>query len=212
MISRSAARHPLAAVVPTVLAASLSLSFAFGAALVTSVISAAPASAHAVLIKITPNAGAQVTQAPTEVVMEFNEAIGSSFVAVVVTNATGVNVARAKPKVLGDKVTQALNPDLTSGGYRVAYRVTSDDGHPVTGESKFTLRLPAATSPATSAASPSATPSAASPSAAASAAHSAEGPAADQGSWLAQNLFPVSGALGLLIIGAGLLLRERRRH
>lgn len=212
MFSRSAARRPLAAVLPTVLAAGMALSFAFGAALVTSVISAAPASAHAALVKITPIAGARLTQAPTEVVLEFNEPIGSNFSTVVVTNATGVNVGSGTPTMLGGKVTQPLSPGLTSGDYRVAYRVTSVDGHPVTGEARFTLALAARRSPAASAAAPSASPSAATPSAPATATLSAEGPTADQGGWLARNLLPVSGAVGLLIIGAGLLLWERRRH
>jgi copper resistance protein C len=212
MFSRSAARRPLAAVLQAVLAAGVALSFAFGAALVTSVISAAPASAHAVLVKITPAASAKLTTAPSQVVVEFNETVGSTFTTVVVTNATGLNVARGKPTVLGATVTQALSPDLTSGEYRVVYRVSSDDGHPVTGDSRFTLTLAPRTSPATSAAAPSASPSAATPSAPATATLSAAGPTADQGGWLAQNLFPVLGAVGLLIIGAGLLLWERRRH
>lgn len=212
MFSRSAARRPLAAVLQAVLAAGVALSFAFGAALVAWVISAAPASAHAVLVKIAPAADAKLTTAPSQVVVEFNEPVGSTFAAVVVTNAAGVSVGSGKPTVLGGKVTQPLSPEMTSGAYRIAYRVTSDDGHPVTGESKFTLTLASGLSPATSAAAPSASPSAATPSVPVTATLSAAGPTTDQGGWLAQNLFPVSGAVGLFIIGAGLLLWERRRH
>jgi copper resistance protein C len=212
MFSRSAARRPLAAVLQAVLAAGVALSFAFGAALVTSVISAAPASAHAVLVKITPAADAKLTTAPSQVVVEFNETVGSTFAAVVVTNAAGVSLSSGKPSVLGGKLTQALRPEMASGDYRVAYRVTSDDGHPVSGESKFTLTLAAGPTPATSAAAPSASPSAAAPSAPATSTLRAEGTTADQRGWLAQNLFPVAGAVGLLIIGAGLLLWERRRR
>jgi methionine-rich copper-binding protein CopC len=208
MFSHSSSRRPLG----TVMACIVGLSFAFGAALVTSVISAAPASAHAVLVKITPAADAKLTTAPSQVVVEFNETVGSTFAAVVVTNAAGVSLSSGKPTALGGKVTQALSPEMASGDYRVAYRVTSDDGHPVSGESKFTVTLAAGTSPATAAAAPSASPSAANPSVAATATHLAEGPTAEQGGWLAQNLFPVAGAVGLLIIGAGLLLWERRRR
>lgn len=213
MFSRSAARRPLAAVLPTVLAAGVALSFALGAALVTSVISAAPASAHAVLVGISPAADAKLTTAPTQVVVEFNEPVGSTFTTVAVTNvATGVNLSSGKPTVLGGKVTQPLGPEMASGAYRIAYKVSSGDGHPVTGESKFTLTLAARTSPAASAAAPSASPSKATPSSPATATLSAAGPTAEQGGWLAQNLLPVSGAAGLLIIGAGLLLWERRRR
>ena len=130
----SSSRRPLATVLLAVLAAGAALSFAFAAALVTSVISAAPASAHAVLVKITPTANAQLTTAPTQVVVEFNQPVSTNFARVVVTTAAGVDVAQGKATVLGAKVTQALIPDLTSGHYRVAFGVTSNDGHPVTGE------------------------------------------------------------------------------
>ena len=190
----------------------VALSFAFGAALVTLVISAAPASAHAVLVNITPAAGAKLTAAPSQVVVEFNEVVGSTFAAVVVTNAAGVNVAIGKPTVLGFKLTQPLSPEMASGAYRIAYKVTSDDGHPVDGESKFTLTLASGASPTSTAGTPSASPSAATPSVPVTATTSAEGPTAQQGGWLTQNLAPVSGAVGLLVIGAGVLLWERRRR
>lgn len=215
MFAPSTSRRPLAAVV----AAGLALSFAFGAALVTSVISAAPASAHAALIKITPDADAQLTTAPTQVVLEFDEPISTTFATVVVTTAAGVNVARGRPTVLGAKVTQALIPDMASGDYRVAYRMVSDDGHPVSGESKFTLALTPGTSPATSAgatsassSTTSASPSRATPSLPVAAAPPAEGTQAGQGDWRTRSLAPIAGAVGLLVIGAGVLLWKRQRH
>ena len=130
------------------LATGVALSFALGAVLVTSVISAAPASAHAALVKITPDADAQLTTAPTEVVLEFDEPVSATFATVVVTTAAGVTVARGKPTVLGAKVTQALSPTMASGGYRIAFRVVSNDGHPVSGQSRFTLTSPSGTTPA----------------------------------------------------------------
>jgi len=83
-------RSPLAAA----LAAGVALLFAFGAAVVTSVISAVPASAHAALVKITPDVDAQLTTAPTEVVLEFDESVSATFATVVVSTAAGVSVAR----------------------------------------------------------------------------------------------------------------------
>lgn len=225
MFAPSTSRRPLAAVV----AAGLALSFAFGAALVTSVISAAPASAHAALIKITPDADARLTTAPAQVVLEFDEPISTTFATVVVTTAAGVNVARGRPTVLGGKVTQALSPDLASGNYRVAYRVVSNDGHPVSGESTFTLALAPGTSPATSAGAPSATsassssapssttstasvsPSPATPSVAVAAAPPAEGTQVGQGDRPTRSLAPIAGAVGLLVIGAGVLLWKSQR-
>ena len=215
MFAPSTSRRPLS----TVLAAGFALSFAFGAALVTSVVSAAPASAHAVLIKITPEADAQLTTAPTQVVLEFDEPMSTTFSTVVVTTAAGVTVARGRPTVLGAKVTQVLSPGMASGDYRVAYRVVSADGHPVSGESNFTLALAPGTSPATSAGAPSASSSTtsaslsqATPSVPVAAASPAKGPKAGQGDWLTRSLALLAGAVGLLVIGAGVLLWERQRR
>lgn len=218
MFAPSTSRRPLS----TVLAAGFALSFAFGAALVTSVVSAAPASAHAVLIKITPEADAQLTTAPTQVVLEFDEPMSTTFSTVVVTTAAGVTVARGRPTVLGAKVTQVLSPGMASGDYRVAYRVVSADGHPVSGESNFTLALAPGTSPATSAGAPSASsapssttsasPSRAAPSVPVAAASPAEGPKTGQGDWLTRSLALLAGAVGLLVVGAGVLLWERQRR
>lgn len=196
----------------TVLATGVALSFAFGAALVTSVVSAAPASAHAALVKITPDANAQLATAPTEVVLEFDEPVSATFATVLVTTAAGVTVARGTPAVLGAKVTQALSPDLVSGGYRIAFRVLSDDGHPVSGESSFTLTLTPGTSFGTSGGTSSASPVPPTPSAAAAAGPSAKSPKRGQGSWLSSLLVPIAGALGLLVIGTGVLLWHRQRR
>jgi len=200
--SRLSSHRPLA----TLLAAGVALSFALGAALITSVVGAAPASAHAVMVKITPAAGEHLTAAPTQVVMRFNEPVGSSFTTVVVTNAAGVNMSQGKPAVLGGDVTQQLTPDIPAGEYRVVYRVTSDDGHPVTGESRFTLTLAPGAGPTTSPKAPSTTPTApaiATPSA-------GEADAGLQG-WLARFLLPVTGTFGLIVVGVGVLV-WRGRH
>lgn len=205
MLTRSSLRRRQRA-----LAAVVALSFAIGAALVTSVISAAPASAHAVLVRITPDAGAHLTTAPPEVVLEFDEPVSSSFATVVVTSPAGVSAARGGPTVLGTKVTQALSPDMASGDYRIAYRVVSDDGHPVTGESRFTLTLTSPRSPSTSVPpGSSSVPTLAVP---VDAAPPGESPRSGQGDGLARFLIPVAGAVGLLVIGAGVLRWERQRH
>ena len=212
LLSLSSSRRPLADVLKTLLAVGVTLSFAFGATLVTAVVSAAPASAHAVLVKISPAANAQLTRAPTQVVVEFNEPVSTKFARVVVTTARGVSAMQGPPTVLGGTVTQALSPGLTPGEYRVAFGVTSSDGHPITGESKFTLTLASGTSPSSAAEATPASPSTATPSVPVTAAPSAENSPADRGGWLTRNLVPVSGALGLLVIGGGVLLWERRRR
>jgi methionine-rich copper-binding protein CopC len=190
-----------------VFATCLSLFLAFGGALVTSLFSAAPASAHAVLVKITPAANSRLTSAPTEVVLTFDDPISTKFATVVVTGTAGVSVAQGKPTVLGAKVTQALSPSLASGSYRVAFRVTSADGHPVSGQSNFTLTLAPGSAPTTASGTASATPPVA-----VAAAPSGQEKATSQGSWLSRYIVPVSGAIGLLVIGLGVLVWERQRH
>lgn len=210
MFSRSSSRSPLAAV----LAAGVALSFALGAALVISVVGAAPASAHTALVTITPAANARLTDPPTQVVMVFNEPVSTTFVTVVVTNAAGVSVVKGKARVQGATVTQALSPDLASGAYRIAFRVISDDGHPVTGASTFTLALVPGTSPTPSATDP--TTSAGTPSAAPTDPVTKKPPAENndpvQESWAALLLVPIAGIFGLLVIGAAALLSHRRRR
>jgi methionine-rich copper-binding protein CopC len=203
-------RHSSSRRWPIALAAGVALTFAFGAVLVTSVISAAPASAHAALVRVTPSAGAALSTAPTQVVLEFDEPVSNSFAAVVVTTSSGVNVAHGKPMIQGAKVTQPLGPDLGSGAYRIAYRVVSDDGHPVSGESQFTLTLASQPGPSTS--TSAASPSPATPSAAVDTAVPPQDPTAGQEEGLTRFLLPVAGAVVLLVIGAGVLSWERQRR
>lgn len=202
-------------------AAGIAMSFALGAAAIASVITAAPATAHTALVKITPYAGAQLAAAPTEVVLEFNESVSKTFATVVVSTVAGVAVTHGKPTVLGARVTQLLSPDLASGRYRVAYRLVSADGHPVSGESDFTLTLIPAASPATPAGVPStsapAPASVSAPGAAATPSVQAAPPPAKNSqavdsSWLSPLLVPIAGAVGLLALGGGVLRWDRRRR
>lgn len=201
---RSASRRFLSAVTVAMVATS-----AFGFAMVTSVAAAASASAHAELVRITPDVDAQLTTAPKAVVLEFSEAVSASFATVVVTSAAGVSVTNGKPTVIGATVTQALVPRLAAGVYRVAFRVVSKDGHPVAGESGFTLTPAPTTSPSTS--PPSTSPAAAPPSAPAADGAPAPVPNADQSGGLSPFRTVIAGAVVLMIIGAGLLLWLRKR-
>lgn len=205
---RSASRRFLSAVTVAIVATS-----AFGFAMVTSVAAAASASAHAELVRITPDVDAQLTRAPKAVVLEFSEAVSASFATVVVTSAAGVSVTNGKPTVIGATVTQALVPRLAAGVYRVAFRVVSKDGHPVAGESGFTLTPAPTTSPSTSPPStspPSTIPTTTQPSAPAADGAPAPVPNADQSGGLSPFRTVIAGAVVLMIIGAGLLVWLRK--
>jgi methionine-rich copper-binding protein CopC len=94
------------------------------------------ASAHDVLEKTTPSDGTVVDRLPGAVVLTFSEEPLSIGAQVVVTGPTG-NVASGPPTIDGRDVTQALLPTAPGGDYTVSYRVTSDDGHPVSGSFSF---------------------------------------------------------------------------
>jgi methionine-rich copper-binding protein CopC len=100
------------------------------------VLPAAPASAHAELVGSNPKDGATVQRLPTEVQLEFDEEVFTPAY-VQVTASDGTKVGAGAPDVAGTTVTLPLTQDGPSGSYTVAYRVVSDDGHPVTGEITF---------------------------------------------------------------------------
>ena len=181
---------------------------ALGLALFTTVISATSAAAHAELIRITPEPNARLTTAPIEVVLEFSEPVSASFATVLVTTAGGTVVTRGKPAVVGARITQALSPRLDAGAYRVAFRVVSADGHPVTGESGFTLLPASGTNPSLPApsVSPPATHSYVAPGLT-----PAQRPRTSPDGGLNPFALVIAGAAGLLIAGAGLLLWLRKR-
>jgi copper resistance protein C len=92
--------------------------------------------AHDVLERTNPADGTTVSTMPASVVLTFSEEpldIGSQ---VVVTGPTGP-VSSGAPTINGRDVTQAVAPSAPGGDYTVSYRVTSDDGHPVTGTFSF---------------------------------------------------------------------------
>ena len=189
------------------------------------VASAAPASAHASLVRATPADGATLASAPSRVVLEFDDPLSTSFATLVVTGPDGHDVTTGRSSVSGSTLTGDLEGGLPPGAYRTAFRVVSDDGHPVTGQLRFTLRLPAGAAPSAStpagpgrsaapptptAASP--TPTAAAPTPADVAGSAAADSAAEGPSWFAANLLPLSGVLLLVVVGAGALLWDRQRH
>lgn len=130
----------------------------------SSLIMATGADAHAALKSISPKDGASLAAAPTTVVLTFNEPISTSFATVTVTGSDGV-VSAGKTVVDGVTVTQALAPDLANGRYAVTYRVVSEDGHPVSDKTTFSVAAVATpTASASETSVPSATPLPATPS------------------------------------------------
>lgn len=108
---------------------------ALGAVLVL-VTGAAPASAHNNLRSTDPVDGASFDRVPERVVLTFDEPAVALGTQVVVTGPDG-DVASGAPALVDATVSQALQPGAPAGRYTVSWRVTSADGHPISGTFAF---------------------------------------------------------------------------
>lgn len=103
------------------------------------------AAAHSVLVSVDPQDGATLETSPGRVSLTFNEEINPNFASVAVTTGDDrTSLTVGEPTVEGETVTVAVDDDLADGAYTIGYRVTSADGHVVSGSSVFTVRSAAA--------------------------------------------------------------------
>jgi methionine-rich copper-binding protein CopC len=109
------------------------------AAMLTAAASASPAQAHIALISSTPADGASVPQTPAAVRLTFDEPAVAMGTEVLVTGPSG-EVQQGRPRLVDNSVTQDLAPGAAAGVYTVTWRVTSLDGHPVSGALAFTAK------------------------------------------------------------------------
>lgn len=109
-----------------------------GCALVLGVLlaSAAPASAHADLVTSDPSPGAVLSESPPSVDLEFTEPVTVANGAIRVFDADEVRVDEGVVEV-ADRIASLALPELDDGAYVVTWRITSDDGHPVSGAFTF---------------------------------------------------------------------------
>lgn len=116
--------------------------------LVTVALATAPvASAHAVRIAADPPVGAKLTVGPAQVTATFNEPLQTAFAAMTVVGPDGNLWSTGDPKLDGAVISVALRPLGPAGTYTVNYRVTSADGHVVTGSWSFELTTPGSGTP-----------------------------------------------------------------
>jgi len=134
------------------------------AALAPVVLLAGPASAHDVLVSSDPAADAAVSGDLDVVTLTLSEEPLSGLqtgIVISVTDAAGAEHTSGEVRVSGTTIAKPV--DLaTPGTYRVQWRSVSVDGHPISGEYRFTST--GATTPSPTAA-PSASASAAAPAA-----------------------------------------------
>lgn len=117
------------------------------------------AAAHDELLATKPADGSTVTAPPVQVELVFGAPALTLGTAVRVLGPSGAVVSVGPARLVANSVVESLRPDLPNGGYRVLWRVTSADGHPVAGEFRFTLAVPGG-SPTASAGGATATGSA----------------------------------------------------
>lgn len=107
-------------------------------ALLALLVGAPPAGAHAGLVDSDPADGSTVTELGPEVVLTFSEEV-SAPVTVIVTDPAGTGLQDGDAVVDGAEVRQAVDPAAEAGLHTLAYRVVSADGHPITGQVRFTV-------------------------------------------------------------------------
>jgi len=100
---------------------------------------AAVASAHAVRIAADPAPDSSLGTAPSQVSATFNEQLHPDFAAMTVVGPDGNLWSDGTPQVYGAVVSVGVRPLGPAGIYTVNYRVTSADGHVVSGSWSFTL-------------------------------------------------------------------------
>lgn len=123
------------------------LAAAFGAASVLW-FQAAPALAHAVLLRTEPSPQTTTADSPTAVRLVFSEPVEAVFGAVRLFDVDGERVRTGEarhPEGTRSELSVPL-PGIADGTYTVTWRVVSDDGHPVRGGFVFYVGSPSAIS------------------------------------------------------------------
>jgi len=99
------------------------------------------AAAHAVLVSTDPARGAELPRGPERVSATFNEQLQSDFAAMTVVGPDGHLWSTGDTRVDGAVASVAVRPLGPTGTYTVHYRVTSADGHVVSGSWPFQLTV-----------------------------------------------------------------------
>jgi methionine-rich copper-binding protein CopC len=178
----------------------------------------APAAfAHDELLDLQPGNKVVVTAAPTEVQLVFGAPVLALGTKIRVTGPAGKVVSTGQVTVDQGTVVQKLTGGLVDGVYRVDWRVTASDGHPVSGGYTFSLRAAATASPSpvtsttsatvTAGASASASPSSTSPAPSASAGTSG---VTSSGSGLSTGLVVGLSVIAAVVAGTAFTLVRRR--
>lgn len=115
------------------------LSMLFGA---IAAIGHMPAWAHATLQSATPAKDAEVSPAPREVILHFNEKLEAVFSSIKVIDSAGKAVTAEKAAVDASdpSMLKVAVPALAPGKYTVQFVVVGHDGHRRKGDYSFTVK------------------------------------------------------------------------
>lgn len=98
---------------------------------------ALPASAHADLVSTDPVDGSVLERAPDSITLSFNSKVLDSMAELAVSNSAGELIPGIVAETVKTTATAVWPMDLPGDTYEVAYRIVSEDGHPVTGSFSF---------------------------------------------------------------------------
>lgn len=100
------------------------------------------AGAHAARVAAAPAENAVVDTGPNRASATFNQPLQTTFAAMTVVGPDGNLWSSGEPQVQGAVISVGLRPLGPAGTYTVNYRVTSADGHVVSGSWSFRLAVP----------------------------------------------------------------------
>lgn len=106
-----------------------------------------PAAAHTDLISVDPADGTRLEQVPRQLTLEFSEEMAPGLSTVTLQRSDdgtptklAVATGRSASILLAAVPSTMVAEPGTVSRWRTAFRVVSKDGHPVAGESRFTVR------------------------------------------------------------------------
>jgi methionine-rich copper-binding protein CopC len=104
-------------------------------------LSCVPALAHATLVQETPATGARLDESPEQARLRFNEPVDAEFDPLKVIDAEGNRVDEDDARIDPNDARVLIEglEELPKGSYRVEWRVTSLDGHVISGEYGFSV-------------------------------------------------------------------------
>ena len=108
-------------------------------ALLSLLIAAPIASAHSQVTGYSPADGSSLDASPGTASVSFNEVPQSQFATLNVVGPDGNIWSKGDARIEGQSVVVDVGELGPTGEYTLAYRITSADGHPVSGTATFTL-------------------------------------------------------------------------